>query len=437
MCARWNDLYNPQIIIDALNKIKTINKDGNVSFTGFEFQEYITVLSTSIIFSKELPRSLVKSILSDSIFSVAKEDNLSLRGLIAEISKRENAYLKKEPNKYFLLSDISLKYFHPLKRIKIKDYIIIFRHHLPEDVKREREKFLDWAQHHIHGRIPSLYIFVQVYSEGRSPQEAGVNALDALNLLRSIWNLFFNYSRGIRMSSGKRRAVNKIVLGPLQSLHHINNKIALDSFWYDPEYNEPIDCKDIESNWSKLRKFEKGVRSRLKSLATTEFGTIIENALLRYVHALDERNFDSCFLKLWSLLELLTGTQSDSYKVTIKRAAALFFDYNFHLEVLQHLRDWRNRTVHSGEQNNDIEVLMYQLKRYVESLLMFYIFNSHRFKNKEEMIELFDLAPNKERLFQKKRLIEMSLKYFHKPEEEKKLPNKSVKRETAKSRRAP
>lgn len=415
MCAKWKDGCNPKIIIDALDKIKIINQDGNASFKGFEFQDYFSVLSTSIVFSKEILISSAKSILNKSIFSMAKEDNLSLKSLIAEISKRENAYIKNEPNKYFLLSDISLKYYRPLKMIKIKDSFITFRRYLPKNVYKEREKFLRWASHHVHGKIPSSYIFVQVYSEGRSPDEAGVNALDALNLLRSIWNLFFNYSIEMRTSSGKRQAVNSIVIGPLQSLHHSTNKVVLDLFWYDPEYKEPIECKDIEKNWTELRTFEKGVRSKLKSSSNTDFGALIENALLRYVHALDERNFESCFLKLWSLLELLTDTQLETYKVTIRRAAALFSDYDFHLEVLQHLRDWRNRTVHSGEHNNDIETLIFQLKRYVERLLIFYIFNSHRFKDKEEMVELFDIVPNKERLLQKKRLIEMSLKYFHKP----------------------
>lgn len=128
----------------------------------------------------------------------------------------------------------------------------------------------------------------------------------------------------MRTSSGKRQAVNSIVIGPLQSLHHSTNKVVLDLFWYDPEYKEPIECKDIEKNWTELRTFEKGVRSKLKSSSNTDFGALIENALLRYVHALDERNFESCFLKLWSLLELLTDTQLETYKVTIRRAAALF-----------------------------------------------------------------------------------------------------------------
>ena len=55
-----------------------------------------------------------------------------------------------------------------------------------------------------------------------------------MDLLRGMWNLRLNSAA--RSSSGKRKPVNVLQLGPLHSLHEPNGELATDRYWYDANY---------------------------------------------------------------------------------------------------------------------------------------------------------------------------------------------------------
>ncbi len=68
------------------------------------------------------------------------------------------------------------------------------------------------------------YSPVRVSVRARSEHEAYEKATGALDLLRGIWNLRLNSAA--RSSSGKRKPVNVLQLGPLHSLHEPNGELA-------------------------------------------------------------------------------------------------------------------------------------------------------------------------------------------------------------------
>lgn len=246
-------------------------------------------------------------------------------------------------------------------------------------------------------------------TRGRSPEEAGIVALDTIDLLRGIWNFALNRKRHVILHVGKRDPINKILLGPLHSLHYPNGKRLPDPFWYDPTYIEPVSPIDLRRNWDSLRSFERQVRKRLSK---SHSRTFMEEAFRRYAVALDERNHETAFLKLWSLLEHLTRTTTkDSHKVTVARAISVWSDRAFHQEVLHHLRDYRNSAVHMDQRNEEITKLLYQLKRYVEALLEFHIFHGYKFVNPGEITSFFDIPTDKAILTQQKHLIQKRLRF--------------------------
>ncbi len=51
-----------------------------------------------------------------------------------------------------------------------------------------------------------------------------------------------------------------------------------------------------------------------------------------------------------------------------------------------------------GTGDNDIDIHVYQLKGYVEQLLMFHVRNSFKFKNMSEAAKFMDLQPDKKAL---------------------------------------
>ena len=68
------------------------------------------------------------------------------------------------------------------------------------------------------------------------------------------------------------------------------------------------------------------------------------------------------------MLEYLTHTAKDNYDVTVRRAAYVFADRDYQLQVLNVLRDHRNQTVHASASTEEIETYLYQLKSCVEAL---------------------------------------------------------------------
>lgn len=117
MCASWKRGYNPDVVTTGLESIKSISENGEVSFTGFEFDDYATVLLSSLDISSLLPDRYKRQIVHKGIYGVAKSNKLTVSALLKEISKLEQTYLREPLKKYLLVSDIS---FHiPANRLTV------------------------------------------------------------------------------------------------------------------------------------------------------------------------------------------------------------------------------------------------------------------------------------------------------------------------------
>lgn len=407
MCAFWKDGYNPDIVVTGLEKITSVSEDGNVSFSGWEFDDYAIVLFSSLKFSSPIPDSYKGQIVHKAISAVAKAKKLSPSALLQEISKLEQLYSKEPIKSYSLVTNVSLCLPSDSVRVSVEGQQIMFSRELNR--KFQRKEFIELGRGLIYGDLPKSYANVQISSSGRSPEEAGLLALDTIDLLRGMWNFSLNRKQHLIFHSGKRDPINKIMLGPLHSLHLPNGKRLPDPFWYDQTYVAPVPPLALSKNWGNLRQFEILVRRQLSRSHSKPF---LREAFQRYTRAFDERSHETSFLKLWSLLEYLTRTNNQSYDVTIRRAACLWKDQAFHKEILQHLRDRRNSAVHADQAGSEITKLLYQLKRYVEGLLQFHTFHGHKFRNLEEVTSFLDLSTDKTVLIQHKNLIQKRLKFI-------------------------
>ena len=114
---------------------------------------------------------------------------------------------------------------------------------------------------------------------------------------------------------------------------------------------------------------------------------------------MDDPDLGTSFLKLWAVLEEITGTSKSSYDVTVRRASFVFLDHQYARTILEYLRDQRNRVVHKGFQVDDAERLTYELKRFVEALLKFLLLNQSKlFVNTQTFYSFLDLPPDAELL---------------------------------------
>ena len=213
------------------------------------------------------------------------------------------------------------------------------------------------------------------------------------------------------LSSGKKYPVNNIVFGPLHTIHFPNGKLASESWFYETGYLGPLEPFDMKNNLTKLYKFQYNAR---KLLNKSNFKSYIELALRKYTQALDLSDWESSYLRLWGLLEYLTNTnENESHIDTVNRTSFFFREREYAKLVLNHLRDHRNRSVHTGESNQSIETLMYQLKNFVEVVLQFQISNKFNFSSLDEFTRFMNLPSDSTELTKRKNILVNALKFIN------------------------
>jgi hypothetical protein len=299
---------------------------------------------------------------------------------------------------YRLITSISIARSCHFPTVRFKGSSIVVHAKVSKATRNSRNDLLQGARHSVNSALPDHYADVSVSVKARSTAEAADKAMDRLDFVRGVWNLWKNRGQDFRISSGGREPVNDIILGPIHTLHHANGKLATQTWWYEPQYQGPIALFHNNANAQSMGMYMASFRGHLNK---SKYERDLIQSVVRYVRGLDSRDWDDSFLRLWAVLEFLTGTVSDSYKLTIKRTASIFTDSEYTHLVLSHLRDYRNKAVHAGTASGDIEALMYQLKRYIERLIEFHVGNSYRFESIADAAEFMDI-PNDKALIENK-----------------------------------
>jgi hypothetical protein len=410
MCAKWLKEYDPKHLAVRLEESKSTGQDGKVSFKGFGFTEYTVVLNSMVSLNDTIPEFEKNNIVSNAAFSLAEKGEITSAGLLKEISKFEKKYLRQRPQKFVLVSTLSINRYCKLKRIHINGATITFHSALQKQFAKEIEnKIKKPASYTIIGEYPKDYIFLKTSVKAKSYSQAFNIAIDSIDIFRGIWNLFYNRGQ-FRISSGRRDPVNNIVFGPLHTIHFPNGKLASEIWLYETGYLGPLKTFDMKIKLDNLYKFQSNVR---KLLNKNKLKNQIEAALKKYAQALDIRDWESSYLKLWGLLEYLTNTnENESHKETVKRTSFFFQEREYAKQVLNHLRDHRNRSVHTGGSNQNIETLLYQLKNFVEVVLEFQIANRFNFASREELTQFMNLSEDVAELKRRKAMISHVLKFM-------------------------
>lgn len=338
-----------------------------------------------------MPEPEKSRIVGAALRQIATGPEITAGAILGVIGKLEHAFLTSQPIPYVLATTLSVHSSLRLPRRSVGGATLTATSLFPPTFQAVRDNLVLHIKPLQLATAPDGYQAIRVHLYARSPAEAAQLALDKLDLLRSIWNLHLHNGR-FKVTDGRRNdPVNQIVLGPFHSLHHPSGELATNTFWYEPGYRFPPSPLKLNDLAEGLWRFESDVRTALKRLA---YRTTMEQALLRYVRALDEHDWQKSFSRLWSLLELITHTQQAKYDVTVRRACFLFEEHGYFRQLLEHLRENRNRATHDDEGTEDTEALMYQLKNIIENLLFRQIFNRLRFNSMAEWGEFLDMPVN-------------------------------------------
>lgn len=367
--------------------------------TGFMTGSFVTsdfaiVLGGCVEFHHEIPEFECKRIVQKVAINSSIPRPITAESLLKECSKYEREYLSLPLQRYRLLTEISLSRIVEVPRIALGGIVLTFKPKTDMGF-RARSKLCQESQDTMGFELPQNYMRLSALVSARTPHEAAELALNAIDLTRASWNLSINRGKAWRYSSGRPKPINEIRLSPFHTVYDLKGKLSTDSFWYDPGYSRPANPFLDKEKFSNLQAFAANLRLRL---AQVPYRSEIEGALIRYVRALDSADLNDAFLRLWSLLEYLTDSTHDPYKVATRRAAFMFADRERSQLVLAHLTNHRNRFVHVGSDTDDIESLVFQLKRYVDALLFFHIGNHFDFHSRAEAARFMDLPTDKSEL---------------------------------------
>lgn len=375
-------------------RAKTDGDPGGFITGGFATSDFSLILGGCIEFHPDLPEVERKRIVTRVSHDANISRPITADNLFKQCVKLEQEYLALPTKPFRLLTEISISRTVDVPRSTVGQTTVTFN---PRTVRgfSERSRLFNESRGTVGFALPDHYMRVSALVSARTPYEAAEKALNGIDLVRASWNLSLNRGKVWRHSGGRPSPVNDIRLSPFHTVHDLAGALATETYWYEPGFSKPASLYSDKPRFSKLQEFARNLRTRLTQ---HPYRPDIESALLRYVRALDSADLNDAFLRLWSLLEYLTDSGHDPYKVATRRAAFMFQDREREQLILTHLTQHRNRFVHAGSDSDEIESLVFLLKRHVDSLLLFHLRNSFGFSTRAEAARFMDLPPNRDEI---------------------------------------
>jgi hypothetical protein len=408
MCANWadNEQKSENLVQALLEPVKNqFVPDGKGGVAGMNFgayDEYLSAIESYIKLNPEIPEPEKFNLLSNAVWAAAKANTLDAKNLLNFVKTEESNYLSKPKEDYEFAGSLSVRYFKGLNRSNLKPPIR-FARKAPK--KYDFKPILESFDYIDVKEIPASYSFFRIPVKARNQNEAYRIGIDNIDLLRAIWNWYFKPTEYIFNSDQSRKPLNFITSGPFHMILKPDGTLSGD-FWYEAEFQES--SLDISKDWKKLNSFESKSR---RSFNRHPYRADIENALRRLTQALDYKDKHVSFLKLWQVLEKLTATNNANYDQLIKRVSFLYDEPELMKGVLNHLRLHRNSSVHDGKEHQRIEKYLYQLKRFVQTVLSFHINNPFGVTSLSDAVSFLDLPTDSNTLKNRFKQMKKALKF--------------------------
>ena len=382
MQPKKNSKINLEVVASHLEAGKR-SQNGRLVYDGWALDVALAALFSAFEFHSEVVDSGRQRIISDALFSLDPSKLITSKGLVASLARHEADYLKLPAQRYSLVTSISAKFGDHFKEIRDGNVRIQFLRDRPARFDRKPfEGIYSWPKE------PDVkdYTFVVVTVDARTIHEAFERAVEGLDYHRGMWNYSLT-KLTISRSSGSPQPLGDIGLGRVHTVHLPTGAAVGETFWYQPSF-VPQPVVDVRPDWNRVIEDASVVRRKHRR---DQYASKFRELFIRYARALDGVDFDSTFLKLWSLLEVLTVTTRAQYDQTIKRALFVFREQELNRVLLEHLRDYRNATVHDALSTDLVHNFNWQLKQYVDELLRFHVMWSGRFETWEDAGAFLDL----------------------------------------------
>lgn len=397
----------PQVILEKIESIKILNPDGGVSFKGFEYHNSIAALYNMLTFPSAFTPLQNQSFLNSAISNVAKIGILGKENLLVELKNLYSTALAKREEEFLFLTSISVMDSFPFKEIEFGNCRIrIMSTDFPQKYQSRQEISVNVRRYHPHLELsPESYKKVIVSTKSKSSESAVNQCLNDLDVVRAVWSFFAN--SGMELLGDEWSPINAIRLGGIHTLHKKNGQI-IDSgmYWFEPNFKiaTPFRLSDRDTPL-----FKKNIKWMLQKLNLCRYSEPLQNALIRYVRALDERDQNVALIHLWGAIESLTAYEENNKSKLPIRCAFLFHEHEYHQQILEHLREYRNQSVHAGDKHERAKAYCYQLQFYFQQLIFFHLSYVDIFNSLSEANSFLDQDTNIEALKRKREMIDKAI----------------------------
>jgi hypothetical protein len=112
MCPKWSGDFDVSLLLKTIERSKQKDEaTGKVSFRHNDgtLDDALAVSDASVVFDETIPESLYRGLILRSLFSVAESRDLTTEALLAESSRREQAYKETPPKRYVLTTSLSAR----------------------------------------------------------------------------------------------------------------------------------------------------------------------------------------------------------------------------------------------------------------------------------------------------------------------------------------
>jgi len=119
-------------------------------------------------FSETVPEVDARRIVRQAIFKAAEKGSVTARSPLAQINRLEREYSECLPERYVLLTSLSLSQFASLPRCKFGNTVIIFEPNPPLHYQGAALDLTARAKHTLFADLPTDYLSVRVHVSARS-----------------------------------------------------------------------------------------------------------------------------------------------------------------------------------------------------------------------------------------------------------------------------
>ena len=387
MPVKWKtpNRFKPALVLEKINAVRTINPEGGASYSGFDLQGHLPVLQSMLEFptaAQEVDTSTLVWQVLGKIPETLTSKNV-LEGLNRELSER----LATKEERYLLVTSVS---------VDTTGLPCTFRHtgvevRLPaggRGVYIAAHK-RDLGKHRVPiDPTPINYQWVIADVKAKSADAAFAKAMRVVDLQRALWCLMGNKGMSISFGIPSLEPINVCRLGGVHTIHRPGGRAARDGIWFEPGF---VSTKLF--HFEKPSTVAKNSRWALRRIQACKYGDRIANALIRFVRALDQADPDSAFVRLWGALEALVTPDIADYEALVRRTAFVFQDGDYHRQILEHLREYRNNHLHGGLESSHARTHCFQLQMYFVQMAWFFIRNTKSFPSLCEVNEFLDQSP--------------------------------------------